>query len=76
MQMVYVVIRDFLLDYDWSCEIIGIYDNAEKAKNKQIMANARIKHEWEQEHKEQPYQDEWTDEYYRIETFVLNKPKY
>lgn len=78
----YVVIKDFLIDFDWGSEVIGIYDNLNKAQNICNEENLKIQKEYEKENNIE-HTKVWKDEdyykhshdYYYVEEFILNERK-
>lgn len=76
----YVIIKDFLIDFDWGSEVIGIYDNPNKAQNICDKENLKVQKEYE-EKRNIEHTKIWTEEdhyennvdYYYIEEFILNK---
>lgn len=78
----YVIIRDFLADFDWGSEVIGIYDDPNKAQNICNEENLKVQKEYEKENniehtkiwtEEEHYEE--SEDYYYIEEFILNERK-
>ena len=59
----YVVIRDFLIDFDWGSEVIGIYDNLNKAQNICNEENLKTQKDYEKEYNI-PHNKNWSSEDY------------
>ena len=76
----YVIIKDFLIDFDWGSEVISIYDNLNKAQNICNEENLKIQKEYEKENniehtkiwKDEDYY-KYSHEYYYIKEFILNE---
>ena len=76
----YVIIKDFLIDFDQGSEVIGIYDNLNKAQNICNEENLKIQKEYEKENniehtkvwKDEDYY-EHSHEYYYVKEFILNE---
>lgn len=78
----YVVIRDFLIDFDWASETMGIYDSLDKAQKICDEENAKTQKEYEKKYCI-PHNKSWSSEmyyeenedYWFVEEYILNEKK-
>lgn len=76
----YVVIRDFLIDFDWGSETMGIYDSLDKAQKICDEENLKTQKDYEKEHNISHNKNWSSEDYYKnchdywfVKEFILNE---
>ena len=78
----YAAIREFLIDFDWGSETIGIYDSLDKAQKICDEENLKTQKEFEKEYNI-PHSKNWREEdyiekcneYWSVKEYTLNERK-